>query len=81
MRLLVMSMFILALAAMASAQVNKDLDDLANAERAFAAETVKVGFRDGFIKYFADDGIGFGPHPSGRAKNSCSHRGRRVRER
>src|SRR5688572_26481650 len=41
----------------------KNLEHLANAERAFAAETVKVGFRDGFIKYFADDGIGFGPHP------------------
>lgn len=39
------------------------LDELASAERAFAAETVKVGFRDGFIKYFADDGINFGPHP------------------
>jgi len=43
--------------------VNRDLQELAAAERAFAAETVKVGFRDGFIKYFADDGIGFGPHP------------------
>ena len=42
---------------------SKDLLDLAAAERAFATETVKVGFRDGFIKYFADDGIGFGPHP------------------
>jgi hypothetical protein len=41
----------------------RDLLELAAAERAFAAETVKVGFRDGFIKYFADDGIGFGPHP------------------
>ena len=40
-----------------------NLESLAAAERAFAAETVKVGFRDGFIKYFADDGIGFGPHP------------------
>jgi ketosteroid isomerase-like protein len=46
-----------------SQPVNRDLRDLATAERAFAAETVKVGFRDGFIKYFADDGIGFGPHP------------------
>jgi ketosteroid isomerase-like protein len=46
-----------------SQPVNRDLQDLAAAERAFAAETVKVGFRDGFIKYFADDGIGFGPHP------------------
>jgi len=41
----------------------KQLDELADAERAFAAFTVKEGFRDGFIKFFADDGIGFGPHP------------------
>ncbi len=46
-----------------SQAVSHDLQELAAAERAFAAETVKVGFRDGFIKYFADDGIGFGPHP------------------
>ena len=44
-------------------QRNKDLEELADAERAFSAETVQVGFRDGFIKFFADDGIGFGPHP------------------
>jgi len=49
---------------MADAQIiRKDLLDLADAERAFAAATVKEGFRDGFIKFFADDGIGFGPHP------------------
>jgi ketosteroid isomerase-like protein len=41
----------------------KQLNELADAERAFAAYTVKEGFRDGFIKFFADDGIGFGPHP------------------
>ena len=41
----------------------KQLGELADAERAFAAYTVKEGFRDGFIKFFADDGIGFGPHP------------------
>ena len=40
-----------------------DIESLAAAERAFAAETVKIGFRDGFIKYFADDGIGFAPQP------------------
>ena len=55
-------LLVLALAGVGSSQ-SKDLFDLAAAERAFAAETVKVGFRDGFIKYFADDGIGFGPHP------------------
>lgn len=42
---------------------SSDLLELAAAERSFAAETVKLGFRDGFAKYFADDGIGFGPHP------------------
>jgi ketosteroid isomerase-like protein len=41
----------------------KQLNELADAERSFAAYTVKEGFRDGFIKFFADDGIGFGPHP------------------
>jgi ketosteroid isomerase-like protein len=41
----------------------RQLDELADAERSFAAYTVKEGFRDGFIKFFADDGIGFGPHP------------------
>ena len=46
-----------------SQKVVRALEELAAAERAFAAETVKVGFRDGFIKYFADDGIGFGPEP------------------
>ncbi|MEO8042179.1 MAG: DUF4440 domain-containing protein [Acidobacteriota bacterium] len=42
---------------------NKQLNELADAERAFASYTVKEGFRDGFIKFFAEDGIGFGPHP------------------
>jgi ketosteroid isomerase-like protein len=55
---------VLAIAVGSSGQkVDKDLAELANTERAFSAETVKVGFRDGFIKFFADDGIGFGPHP------------------
>lgn len=63
MRLLAIATFIFSLSAIISAQVKKDLLDLADAERTFAAETVKVGFRDGFIKFFAEDGIGFGPHP------------------
>ncbi len=40
-----------------------ELESLANAEKAFAAEAVEKGFRDSFINNFADDGIGFGPHP------------------
>jgi len=67
MRMLILTLTIIsALAVCSSAQsstASKELLDLAASERAFAAETVKVGFRDGFIKYFADDGIGFGPHP------------------
>jgi formylglycine-generating enzyme required for sulfatase activity/ketosteroid isomerase-like protein len=39
------------------------LASLVAAEREFAAATVREGFRAGFIKYFAEDGIGFGPHP------------------
>ena len=61
--LTVLLLFAIGAAAQSPPIVSKDLLDLAAAERAFAAETVKVGFRDGFIKYFADDGIGFGPHP------------------
>jgi hypothetical protein len=30
---------------------------------------VKVGFRDGFIKYFADDGIGFARIRNARVKS------------
>lgn len=50
-------------AAQSPAKANSALEELAAAEREFAAFTVSNGFRDGFIKYFADDGIGFGPHP------------------
>ena len=55
--------FAASVPAQSSTAVSSDLLGLAATERAFAAATVKVGFRDGFIKYFADDGIGFGPHP------------------
>ena len=58
--------FVFAIAAnMSVAQTasGPDIESLAAAERSFAAETVKIGFRDGFIKYFADDGIGFAPQP------------------
>ena len=57
------AMSIAAQAQSAESARQANLESLAATERAFAAETVKVGFRDGFIKYFADDGIGFGPHP------------------
>lgn len=37
--------------------------ELVNAERAFAKLAVERGVRESFITYFADDGIGFAPHP------------------
>src|SRR5262245_4008340 len=37
--------------------------ELVNAEREFAKLAVDRGVRESFIAYFADDGIGFAPHP------------------
>jgi ketosteroid isomerase-like protein len=44
-------------------EINQDMQKMAEAEREFSATAVKEGFRDSFIKFFADDGIGFGPGP------------------
>ena len=37
--------------------------ELVNTERAFAKLAVERGFRESFIMYFAEDGIGFAPQP------------------
>jgi ketosteroid isomerase-like protein len=37
--------------------------ELVTTERAFAKLAVERGVRESFIAYFADDGIGFAPHP------------------
>jgi ketosteroid isomerase-like protein len=47
--------------------------ELVNAERAFARTCVERGIRDSFIAYFADDGIGFAPHPH-KVKETLSQR-------
>ena len=47
--------------------------ELVNTERAFAKLAVERGIRDSFIAYFADDGIGFGPHPY-KVKETLSNR-------
>lgn len=47
----------------------KDMENMAQAERDFSATAVKEGFRDSFIKFFADDGIGFGPAPEHLKEN------------
>ena len=39
------------------------LASLVEAERAFARTSVEKGIRESFIEFFADDGIGFDPHP------------------
>ncbi len=65
MRILSLVILLLSAVSVVTAQPidrEKELRELAAAEREFAAFTVKEGFREGFIKYFADDGIGFGPH-------------------
>ena len=40
-----------------------ELASLVAAERAFARTSVEKGIRESFIEFFADDGIGFDPHP------------------
>ena len=47
--------------------------EIVNAERAFARMCVERGIRDSFIAYFADDGIGFAPHPH-KVKETLSQR-------
>lgn len=57
------TIFTMALQTIFAVPVNKDLQKMAETEREFSATAVKEGFRDSFIKFFADDGIGFGPAP------------------
>lgn len=60
---LILFLAIASSSAAAQSDADRALRSLADAERAFAQTTVKEGFRDGFIKFFAEDGIGFSPHP------------------
>ena len=46
---------------------------LVEAERAFARTSVQIGVRDSFIKFFAEDGINFTPHPT-KTKEELSQR-------
>ncbi len=43
--------------------VSQQMKMLADAERSFAAESVRSGIRASFFQYFADDGIAFQPGP------------------
>jgi ketosteroid isomerase-like protein len=47
--------------------------ELVNTERAFARLSVERGVRESFMTYFADDGIGFAPHPH-KVKETLSRR-------
>lgn len=49
------------------------VNDVADAERAFAKTAVEKGVRDSFLEFFAEDGINFTPHP-GKAKENLSKR-------
>ena len=58
------------------AGLSPDQASLVAAERAFAKLTAERGVREGFITYFAEDGVGFSPHPH----NVCSVLGRQPPE-
>src|SRR5262245_26262638 len=64
---LALSLMFVSIQAAASASQHIDLSPAQAAivatERAFAKLSVERGVRASFITYFAEDGIGFGPHP------------------
>ncbi len=45
------------------------VNEVADAERAFAKTSVEKGVRDSFIEFFAEDGINFTPHPTKTREN------------
>ena len=45
------------------AQIDSVANDLAAREKAFSAESERIGTRDSFLRFFADDCIGFYPAP------------------
>ena len=49
------------------------VNEVADAERAFAKTSVEKGVRDSFIEFFAEDGINFTPHPT-KTKENLSKR-------
>jgi ketosteroid isomerase-like protein len=49
------------------------VNQVADAERAFAKTSVEKGIRDSFIEFFAEDGINFTPHPT-KTKENLSKR-------
>jgi len=51
------------LALAAPADYRKNLSMFMEAERAFARSCAISGFRNSFIEWFAEDGLGFTPHP------------------
>jgi ketosteroid isomerase-like protein len=67
MKLLGANIFLLFVLTFPAWTQEKDLPpaqaELVNTERAFAKLAVERGVRESFIAYFADDGIGFAPHP------------------
>ncbi len=69
---IVLLLFVLTLSAFTQDKgLPPEQAELINAERAFARLSVERGIRESFITYFADDGIGFAPHPY-KVKESLS---------
>jgi ketosteroid isomerase-like protein len=67
MKLLITTILLLLVSTFPALTQEKDLPpaqaELVNTERAFAKLAVERGVRESFIAYFADDGVGFAPHP------------------
>jgi ketosteroid isomerase-like protein len=49
--------------ALAAQQLPRDLASLVEAERSFSRASVARGIRASFIEFFAEEGVGFNPHP------------------
>ena len=56
------SLFVIAFVA-AQEHASRELDSLADTERAFAQAATQKGIRDSFLEYFAEDSIAFNPAP------------------
>jgi ketosteroid isomerase-like protein len=60
----VLAMTVLFSAGFSQRKSSKALDSLVAAEKAFAATSVEKGIRESFLRFFAEDGINFQPHPT-----------------
>ncbi|MER2997313.1 YybH family protein [Pontibacter populi] len=70
MKITMMLILPMLLCALQASNITRDkaLEDLANAERAFAATSVKKGYHQAFTEHLAEDGLVFAPTPTNGKK-------------